>query len=444
MKTIISFFISAMLLSACMPNPVQLPQMPQSPLLPMLERKSGMIVYIGSDWNIYTSDQAGNKRTAYTKDAVIPQTESDAFRYYGYPTWSPDGDSIGFVGLGGQGNESVSEVYIANVGEDNAEKVFSSQSEVPLYLFWSPDNTNLGFLSSTADGKSMILQSVASDQQDRTIIDTGSPYYFSWAPDGRTMIVHTGSAQSSVPEHLAFLRLGSQVSEEGLEGSPATFQTPAWAPDGSRILMTRVNDQKKNEIIITDGQGKFERSIGTYGQNTAFAWSSQSNRVGYIEGRTQTAAGVLGTLHVVDAGTAKKLFSDDDDVFAFFWSPNGEKIAYFSLRVAKQDSASSAQGSSDSQTQPQQQYLLQLKVLDVGSGTSKKLFTFQPTKQFFGILPYFDQYSQSATIWSPDNYNLVLSMINGSGTPSIAIVPASGQLEPRIMTEGQLAFWSWK
>ena len=39
---------------------------------------------------------------------------------------------------------------------------------------------------------------------------------------------------------------------------------------------------------------------------------------------------------------------------------------------------------------------------------------------------------------------LVLSLVTTNGTPSIAIVPASGQLEPRIMTEGYLAFWSRK
>jgi TolB protein len=436
MKKIAIFLISTVFLSSCLPSNVQIPQ---NPMLPMLERKSGLIAYIGSDWNIYTSDQAGKHLTAYTDDAQVPENTSDPFRYYGYPTWAPDGESLGFVGISGEGNESSAEVFIANV-EDKAQKVFSSDTEHPFYLYWSPDNTNLGFLSSTADGKSMVLQSVSSEQKERTVIDTGSPYYWSWAPDGKTMIVHTGSGQSSAPEHMAFLQVGSEVSEDGLDASLASFQAPAWSPDGSRILMTRVKD-KKNEIILTDGQGKFEKSIGTYDLNTAFAWAEQSDRLAYIEGKQQTAAGVLGTLHVVDAETSKELFSDDDDVFAFFWSPNGEKIAYFILKRAGDPSSSdSGQGSSD--TQAQQQFLLQLKVVDVESGESKELFTFQPTDQFFSILPYFDQYHQSATIWSPDNFNLVLSLVTTNGTPSIAIVPASGQLEPRLMTEGYLAFWS--
>ncbi|HXQ37896.1 MAG TPA: hypothetical protein VN843_28070, partial [Anaerolineales bacterium] len=69
---------------------------------------------------------------------------------------------------------------------------------------------------------------------------------------------------------------------------------------------------------------------------------------------------------------------------------------------------------------------------------------YQPTEQFANILPYFDQYHQSVTIWSPDNNNLVLSFVNNNGGSGIAIVAASGQLEPRLLAEGFLAFWSWK
>ena len=60
------------------------------------------------------------------------------------------------------------------------------------------------------------------------------------------------------------------------------------------------------------------------------------------------------------------------------------------------------------------------------------------------MLPYFDQYHQSATIWSPDNNNLVLSFMGQSGAPGIAVVAASGKLEPRMLAQGYLAFWSWE
>jgi hypothetical protein len=83
-------------------------------------------------------------------------------------------------------------------------------------------------------------------------------------------------------------------------------------------------------------------------------------------------------------------------------------------------------------------------MLDVISGESRELFTFRPSSQFAAILPYFDQYHQSATIWSPDSNNLVLSFTDAENNPGIAVVAASGQLEPRLLAQGFLAFWSWK
>jgi len=80
----------------------------------------------------------------------------------------------------------------------------------------------------------------------------------------------------------------------------------------------------------------------------------------------------------------------------------------------------------------------------VNSAQSKQVLKFQPTNQFAAILPYFDQYHQSATIWSPDNNNLVIPLFASDGNPSIAIVAASGQLDPRVLDKGYIAFWSWK
>lgn len=106
MKKIFTLFIIALLISSCLPQDMQVPQ---SPLLPLLERKSGLIAYIGVDWNIYTSDQAGKNITAYTNDALIPNTATDPFHYYSYPAWSPDSASIGFIGVSGQGTQSTAE-----------------------------------------------------------------------------------------------------------------------------------------------------------------------------------------------------------------------------------------------------------------------------------------------------------------------------------------------
>ncbi len=428
MKKIIPLMMFALFLVACVPQGVQVPQ---SPLLPFLERKVGLISYIGLDGNVYITDQSGNDPDAITDDAVLPDGTGD-FLFYQYPTWSHDGTQLAFVDASGSArSQTGATMFIHAVDEGTTTEVFSSESEFPFYLYWSPDNEQVTFLNSSANGSTIVLQSAGVNGDGLVTLDTGSPFYWSWAPDGKTMIIHTGS-ETTGPERLAFLQVDSDIIEDSLESTPASFQAPAWSPDGSRILLSRASENDGKELVLLNSAGEFEKSIATFDINTAFAWSPDSELVAHIEGSEAISAGALGTLHVTELATSEDFFQDTD-VFAFFWSPDSRKLAYFKPLLVSPE---------DSQSDPQ--LVLELHMLDTVSGETKELFTFRPTSQFSAILPYFDQYHQSATIWSPDSNNLVLSFVSQDGTPGIAVVAASGQLEPRVIAQGFIAFWSWR
>ena len=435
MKKIFLFTLAALLVTSCLPQDSQIPQ---SPLLPMLERKSGLIAYIGTDGNMYISDQAGGKLAQLTNDAQISQNQSDPFHYYQFPSWSRDGSKVAFVGLSIEGGVTETKLYTHNLNEETNNEVYSSETEYPFYLNWSPDGSHVGFITTTAQRNNIILKSVADSEEGETILDAGSPYYWSWAPDGNVLITHNGSDPTASPQRLSFLRMDSGITEYSLDFTPASFQAPAWSPDGSLIALARASDGK-NEIIVTDGTGSNAKSVGTFTAKTAFAWSFDSTRLAYLDAKQSSSDGTIGALHVHDMETSEEIV-EDKNIVTFFWSPNGNKIAYFILVPITPDNSSSG----DTTAQDQQQYALQLSILDVTTGESKELITYRPTEQFLNILPYFDQYHQSVTIWSPDNNNLVLSFLDTDGNPGIAIVPASGNLEPRLLADGYIAFWSWR
>jgi dipeptidyl aminopeptidase/acylaminoacyl peptidase len=429
------FGIFPLLLASCLPQDIQIPQ---SPLLSTLERKSGQIAYIGPDGNIYVSDQGGGQLKALTEDAQIPANQSDPFRIYQTPTWSSDGQKLAFVGLSGEGTQSSNDLYVADLGEDAPTKIYTGANETTFYLYWAPDNSSVSFLSSTPSGQSLILQSVPVAGGDPHVLDTGAPYYWSWAPDGREMVVHAGSAGTASPERMAFLQVDSNVIEDSLDLFPATFQAPAWSPDGSRILLAAKDEAGKDSVIVTDAAGKLQKELGTFTGEVAFAWSRDGEKVAYIASDRLIDQGLLGALHVVDLTTSEEILQDSQ-VFAFFWAPNSEKLAYFVPFLS-----SSAPQGGDNGSSTTQSIVLQLNILDVKSGENHELFKFVPTQELLGVLAYFDQYHQSNTIWSPDNNNLVLSFLDGQGQPGIAVVAASGQLEPRLLAPGVLAFWSWQ
>mgnify|MGYP000681008298 CR=1 FL=1 len=429
MKKIFPSVLLALLLAACVPQGVQVPQ---SPLLPFLERKSGLIAYVGLDGNIYITDQGGSNPDAITEDAAVPEGAGD-FLFYQYPTWSLDGSQLAFVSARGNSQSQTSaEMFVHNEDDGTTTEIFSSETEFPFYLYWSPDNENVTFLTTSASGAALILQSAAANGDGRVILDTGSPFYWSWAPDGKTMVVHSGSEASETPERLSFLDVSADIIEDGVDSTPASFQAPAWSPDGSRILLTRASTEEGNEIVLLNSAGEFEKVISKFDVNAAFAWSPDGELVAHIQGDEPISAGTLGALHVTELATSEDFFQDEN-VFAFFWSPDSRKLAYFKpLLVASEEAPD------------EPSLVLELHMLDTVSGESKLLFTFRPTSQFSAMLPYFDQYHQSATIWSPDSNNLVLSFVSQDGSPGIAVVAASGQLEPRIIAQGFIAFWSWR
>src|SRR5512138_840517 len=167
MKKLLVYAVSALLLASCLPKDVQIPQ---SPLLSTLERKSGLIAYLGTDGNMYVVDQGGGHLKKLTEDAVIPDNQTGPVLYYQFPTWSRDGSQLAFFGVKSDGTQTQSKVLVANMGDNSVKEIFKSESEHPIYLNWSPDNANVSFISTNVTGQNIILQSIPAKGGKRTIL----------------------------------------------------------------------------------------------------------------------------------------------------------------------------------------------------------------------------------------------------------------------------------
>jgi hypothetical protein len=82
--------------------------------------------------------------------------------------------------------------------------------------------------------------------------------------------------------------------------------------------------------------------------------------------------------------------------------------------------------------------------MNAGNASTHNIATFVPTERFLQVIPYFDQYHHTLTVWSPDSKNLVVSAYTGEDAPGIFVVAASGRLDPRFIAPGWMAFWSWE
>jgi Tol biopolymer transport system component len=420
----------ALLASACLPEGVRVPQ---NQIAAALERKAGLIAYLSTDGNIYTIDQAGGRKTQITHDAYISDT---TFLFYGLPTWSHDSQSLAFVSYAGNRGQNPSSMGLYTAGKDGKALTQALTSTQPLvYFSWSPDNRRVSFISSTG-GNNLAFQVIGADGRQQQLVDAGTPYYWAWAPDGHTVLAHNGS-------HLSLLQVGDNVTEQALNFDAQAFRAPAFSPNGQQMLVAAVSADGHSALLLADAQGQNAKPLAQDFGNVAFVWSPDGQRVAYLTS-ADGAAGTTGHLVVVDpSGKSKPVELPGSDVYAFFWSPDSKSLAYFTAAPSASGAPTPTPDPSGSSSSAD--FHLKLSVLDAHSGASHTVApAFSPSERFLDVIPYFDQYGQSLTIWSPDSTNLVVSAYRGDGVPAVWVVNASGRLDPRFIDTGWMGFWSWK
>jgi Tol biopolymer transport system component len=390
--------------------------------LPFFPGKSGLIAYVGADGNIYVVDQSGISPIAVTDDANVDEL---GYRVYGEPAWSRDGKSLAFVAYEGEGqqNPNKNSLYVAQKDGSKVTEAYTDPNFI-VYHYWAPDGKHVGLLSETP-GQTLALKLVPAAGGDTQTLDTGSPLYWTWAPDSHSVLIHAGGQNG----RLAFLQLEGGVVEQGLEIAPSSFKAPAFAPDGQHYLIGGQTSEGKAALLLADVQGSLPTTLVEYGDanDIAFAWSPDGARVAYIAGQQ-----LAGPVAVMDPSSPQGPLVTEGDAYAFFWSPDSRSLAYLTLEQSPSSSADP------------QRVVMGLQMLDVAKGESRQVVTFQPTERFLQMIPYFDQYHQSVTIWSPDSQRLVLSGYGEDNSPGIYIISLADSAEPEFIADGFVGVWSWK
>ncbi len=413
----------------------------------------GLIVYVGADGNVYTTDRGGQHTSAITNDANLNPKAGQTGRVYRYPAWAPDGQQIAFMGFNGSGGALVDAgLQIASSDGKKRVEAFRSQDAFPFYLFWSPNSRYVSFLSNEAGGSDLALNLVSAAGGDNQVIDTGQPYYWDWSPDNRTLLIHTGgSAAANDGARLAVLHLDGAVKKQELDLKPAAFLAPAWSPQGDVLALAAQNAAGSDELLLVGPDGAVKRSLAQVDGPVAFAWSPDASSLAYTAPAPTDASSANRRLVLLDPNQPEKAREISQGfIIAFSWSPNSRSLAYFTLESGT-PGGSGPNGSRlpgfsrvrNALTQDSQSFQFQLWVADASGGAPRQLSAFRPTEPFLEVFPYFDQYQRSGTLWSLDSTALVIAVADPSGDTSIQVVGVDGSPAVKIAA-GDLAFWSWK
>jgi Tol biopolymer transport system component len=386
--------------------------------------------YVAQDGHVYVIPLGGGdaRRISQVRGQVegetAPGTEVQSARW---PTWSPDGSRVAFLRMLVDSGDEMSLAQVWTVAADGSDlrKVWEATEQEPIYLAWAPNSTLLGLLVHTEDNLELIVVDTVGNDYPRSVA-RGNPLYFVWSPDSREILLHTGSprSNSSQPD-LALVRLGPPDESRSLGVAPGDFRAPAWSGDGRRVAFVAAGPDRSGAVAVGDPHGGDLRRLASVTTETALALSPDGTRLAWSS-RSEENRLLYDGVEIVGTDGGNRVRVSTDPVVAFFWSPDGQQLAYITLDRTEQTFIWNVAGASGK--------------------NPHRLTTFTPTEEQIRMLAFFDQYAVSHGVWSPDSQSLVYAASPAGdrrglpvSTPGYVVsVPADGSGTPHTVVSGNL------
>lgn len=356
-----------------------------------------------------------------TEWLLATNASSGRFRF---PAMAPDGREIVFI----TDEPEAHALLRLDLITGERRELYRTNVNQPLNVAWSPDGRFINFLLASTGGLSVHLVP-ADGSAPAQLIATGDSSFYSWRHDGAALLIHNDGHMIQGGRLDAYDIARGRADPVAVD--PGLFQAPAWSVDGQDVYYVAQPPFGASRPQLDDIQSQIVRSSrdGTDPQVLAIEQRATvrivrapgSNQLAYVAGRLDANGSVAwGALKLIDGegGEPRVVSRSDEQVAAFFWSPDGSKLAYLSH-----------QGSYDPNGQRT------WHTVDVATGSVRDYGPFQPSQVFADFQTFFDAYLFSFSPWSPDGQRLAYGAEDGVYVLDLA----DGQ--SRRVTNGSLAMW---
>ena len=403
-------------------------------LRPTADPGLNLIAFVNADGEVMTMRPDGLQ---------VNQITPDVEGFFTWPTWSPDGNTLVYSGVVQQGEELQLNLYASDVAGTASRVLYASDpGEVGLlaqgvvhYPLWSPLGERLAFIAIKGDNLSLFIDDLSDDPEAQRLLDDG-PLWMSWSGDASLLAIHRG------PDHF-LIAVDDEPYEQPIDIAAIGYRVPAFSPSDGTLTLRNQPSASSASISSVRLDGAKVKSItplrSVEGQ-AAFLWSQSGEHLAVAEASQylryrDTALPAYEGIAVVPADSTQDIVELDLPVLAFFWSPDGTKIALVTLS--------------------ERQNALSWALYDVETSERMRLVDFVPSAEQLTMFQFFDQYAYSHSIWSPDSSSIVFAgdLLTDSVTASakghpghasfhIVVVDVEPVAEAHVIGEGIMGFWS--
>lgn len=376
----------------------------------------GRIAYVGSQGDLFTVRPDGSDARQLTHRGGPEGAVGRSL--HAWPTWSPDGELIATTRVDNDG--SATGVYAVPAQGGESVLLFAADGALPFFCAWSPNARQIAVLAREADGVALHVRRFDGTGGRRLLV--GDPLYLAWRADSRALVAHVDGDAGDVPSARVLSLPVDGAAPARLLARPNAFRAPAMARDG-RTVVGALGPDGRGEVVALGAKGGTARTLLSGGWSPSFVLSPGGDRLAvgrWVEG----AGGALDGVEVVDLATGTATRWHNGPVVAFFWSPDGARLAWAAVDWAGVE--------------------LEWHVAD-GPGRGRKVAAFRPSLPYGATLAFFDQYAPTTAVWSPDSRALVFAGWAGGlveGPSRIWVADAAGEEAPWSVAEGVMASWS--
>ena len=289
------------------------------------------------------------------------------------------------------------------------ERWRASMPTLPFYYLPAPAAAGAATTSLRSDPAGGLVAELVGSDGSVQPLDTVSPYYTSWSPDGSALAVHAES------ERVTVRRDGA---EDVIAEPSGVFQAPVWTDSGLVTLRTAAGVQRLSvwsedngfrDLATIDGPVRFIAGGGKIAIQSADVGDGGGVQAGV---QAQTIPDLPGgRLAVVDVETGAIETVSDVLAAIYQWDPAGSRLLFATF----DDGAT---------------LNLTWRVWSQDGVISLSSFLAQAS-WFRDVVPFFDQYDQSVSMWSASGEQIaypavvderlvvIVEKADGSGTQTI-------------------------
>ncbi len=339
-------------------------------------------------------------------DEIRLRGEDDLDSETRQPVWSPDGALVAWVEIGTEAPPASSTLVTSRPDGSSRRAVVVDTGT--FFLQWDPTSSRLAYLGSFRGAVGMgVVDTSADGVPVAKTLGVGQPFYLSWGPEGDRLLIHVGT------DTLGTLDLTGAL--EPFDERPGVFHAPVWLEDGRSVYA--VDDGDDQLLVVRDG-GR-PRELVRFRGAIEFVVSPDGERIAY---RVDAGEG-LGTVSVIKVDSARARAVSDIPTSAFHWSPDGRRLLL--MTPAEGDDPTTHRW----------------YVWD-GRATSAVGPTFVPSPTYLrDYLPFFGQFAQTMTLWSPDGRSFAFPALIGDRA-GIWVQDLEDEGPTFVVEDGSVVAWS--